>query len=192
MRTVLLTATLTFPKAAGPAAPPRARRGPITSPYRAGVCLRSADDRDPHAEVVGPGLPEPVGREGRARQAASEGKADAVGQAQARTVAVERSCQASIQTPEGTDCDAQGVEGCVHVFGRHALAGGLLEGLGVVDGAGRGVVFGCCALDNLRAGLADDQSHEGRSVKNDHSPVDPAPGAGGFGVYQRSWTVTRC
>src|SRR5688500_12533536 len=78
-------------------------RLPITSPYRAGVCLRSADDRDPHAEVVGPGLPEPVGREGRARQAASEGKADAVGQAQARTVAVERSCQAGIQTPEGTD-----------------------------------------------------------------------------------------
>jgi hypothetical protein len=34
--------------------------------------------------------------------------------------------QAGIQAAEGTDCDAQGVEGCVHVFGRHALAGGLL------------------------------------------------------------------
>ena len=33
-------------------------------------------------------------------------------------MAVERSGQASIQTPEGTDRDAQGVEGCVHVFGR--------------------------------------------------------------------------
>src|SRR4051794_36518802 len=77
----------------------------------------------------------------------SQRRADAVGQAQARTVAVERSGQAGIQAAEGTDRDAQGVEGGVHVFGRYAVAGGLLEGLGVVDGADRGVVFGCCSLD---------------------------------------------
>src|SRR3954452_13915915 len=136
---------------------------------------RSPDHLDLYVEVIGPGLPDAVSGVGRAGQAASESQADAVGQAQARTVPVERGGEAGVEAAEGSDGDAEVIEGGIDSLCWKAEASGLLENLGVVDSADGGVVAGCSLSNQVSAGFVVDECQAGGRVEDDHSLLVKSP-----------------
>jgi hypothetical protein len=117
----------------------------------------SANDLDVYIEVIGPVLPDAISGVGRAGQAPSKCQAHAVSKAQARTVPVEGGREASIEAAEGRDGDAEVIEGGIDSFGCDSQAGGLLQHLGVVDRADRGVVAGCSLSNAVSAGFVVDE-----------------------------------
>src|SRR4051794_15825276 len=102
---------------------------------------------------IRPALRAAVAGDGWSREAAREREADAVTQAEAGTVPLERGGEASVEPAEGAHGDIQAHQRRVDVLGGDPVLSCLLHDLRVVDGAHGRAVRGYGSRDDVPAGL---------------------------------------